>query len=87
MAHLSSIKEVLSFKLLMYSGVQNISVENVNSSNDSRVDTYRTIIKHCFPYIDSEKHETKAKNDSTDDLVEKYKKMMDEFGMSTNLKK
>jgi len=67
-------REIVSQKINSYSGIQNLSVENINKSNKLRFDTFDEYIELGYPHL----YEPKAKqkeNGSVDDLIEEFKRL------------
>jgi hypothetical protein len=58
--NISEKRLIIQNKLLLYSGIQNSSIENINSSNERRIEIYEEFVKYGLPYIETEeekKHE------------------------------
>ena len=68
-------KEMISKKMQVYSGIQNISVEHINANNHKRFELYKEFIKAGFPYIKIEEDEKAPQQGTLEDLVSEYKRI------------
>ena len=71
--NISEKRLIIQNKLLLYSGIQNSSIENINSSNERRIEIYEEFVKYGLPYIETEE-EKKPKND-LQSLIDEYKRL------------
>ena len=67
-------KDMIRQKMMVYSGIQNISVENINKNNNIRFDLYKEFIRAGFPYIQIEE-EKQPQQGTIEDLVAEYKRI------------
>ena len=67
-------RDMVSKKIQTYSGLQNISVENINKNNQLRFDTFDEYIELGYPHL-HEKKKPKKTTGTVDDLVEEFKRL------------
>ena len=67
-------KEMVKQKAQVYSGLQNVSVENINKNNNIRFELYKEFLKAGFPYIIIEEDKTPQQG-GIEDLISEYKRI------------
>jgi len=65
-------RESFMCKMITISGMQNVSIDNINNMNQTRLDIFDEYIEASYPYIE---HKTKDKKESK----ETYQDLMDEY--------
>lgn len=68
--------DILTNKIRVLGGFNYISAENINKTNQSRVDNFNSFIESAYPYIKIKKEEKKTGIDS---LIAQYKEMFPEM--------
>jgi hypothetical protein len=68
-------RDIMSSKLLLYSGVQNLSVDNVNTMNERRFDIYSDLLTLGYPHFEIEKPKKEEKKNDIQDLISEYKRI------------
>jgi hypothetical protein len=64
--------DILRNKIRVLGGFNYISAENINKTNQSRVDNFNSFIESAYPYIKVKKEDKKTGLDS---LIAQYKEM------------
>lgn len=64
--------DILRNKIKVLGGLNYISAENINKTNQSRVDNFNTFIESAYPYIKIKKEDKKTGIDS---LIAQYREM------------
>jgi len=64
--------DILRNKIKVLGGLNYISAENINKTNQTRVDNFNSFIESAYPYIQIKKEDKKTGIDS---LIAQYKEM------------
>jgi len=68
-------KEIIKQKMEVYSGIQNVSIDNINKNNQIRFELYREFLKMGFPYMKIETTKIESNKGTVEDLVAEYKRI------------
>jgi hypothetical protein len=68
--------QILTNKIRVLGGLNYISVDNINKTNQSRIDNFNSFIEITYPYIKINKEQKKTGIDS---LIAQYKEMFPEM--------
>ena len=68
--------DILTNKIRVLGGLNYISVENINKTNQSRIDNFNSFIEGAYPYIKINKEQKKT---GVDSLIAQYKEMFPEM--------
>ena len=80
---LTEMEKIYQYKQQLFAGIQNVSVENINKTNNRRFEIYEEAIENRFPYLP--KADKTTPTSELDELINEYKRIFGDTQKSPNL--